>query len=574
MFVDQFADKIVDALEKGNAPWQKEWKAGEIVAPYNPATGKRYSGVNLVTLAARQMETGSADPRYMTARQARDNGSQIREGAKGVAIQYWQVHQKGRPLACIATVFHASEIDGMSPLSAEMKPAGTFSEAQAESMLRNAKVNIAHEDTERCSYRPGDDTIYMPPKERFQDAREYYATALSGLTLASGHPERMNRPFSPKGSEASASEQLRTEIARWMLSADMGLPFEPGRQDNVGLWVESVKKDPHEIVRACRDAEKIVAFIKDLEHGRELPADRKAEYQAAPEGLESARDDRPSVSAESGQQGEPEEKTWLNVPYTQRYLAKDAGAKWDGEAKLWYAPAGSDLKAFERWMPDNALTAEKAALSPQEEFARALQDAGLDLKGQMPLMDGQIHRVPLLDSRSGKLNGSYKAFLDGIPAGFIENWKTGEKSKWKYSGHMLSGAQIHRLRLDAATKREAEAKEMDDRHNSAAKRCFAIWKNCDWASKDHPYLSQKQVGGFGVKVDAQGNLIVPGRNASGAIRTILTITPKNLKKFEPGAEVKGTFHVIDPGKRLENKKIADSDRGRLRHGGKYSHEYW
>ncbi|MDR2745120.1 MAG: DUF5710 domain-containing protein, partial [Desulfovibrio sp.] len=257
-------------------------------------------------------------------------------------------------------------------------------------------------------------------------------------------------------------------------------------------------------------------------------------------------------SAETGQQGEPEEKTWLNVPYTQRYLAEDAGAKWDGEAKLWFAPAGSDLKAFERWMPDNALTAGKAALSPQEEFARVLQDAGFDLKGQMPLMDGQIHRVPLLDSRSGKLNGSYKGFLDGIPAGYIENWKTGEKSKWKYSGHMLSGAQIHQLRIDAAAKREAEANELKERHEGAARRCYAIWKNCEWANKDHPYLDNKQVGAFGVKVDAQGNLIVPGRNVSGAIRTILTITPE-VKKFELGAEVKGTFHLIDPHKKQENK---------------------
>ncbi|MDR2744397.1 MAG: ssDNA-binding domain-containing protein, partial [Desulfovibrio sp.] len=293
MFVDQFADRIVEALEKGIAPWQMEWKAGEIVAPFNPATGKRYSGVNLVTLAGRQMETGSADPRYMTAKQAKDNGLQIREGAKGASIQYWQVRQKGRPLAGIATVFHASEIEGMPPLDAAKKPSVAFSEERMESMLRNARVNIVHEDTDRCYYRVSDDTIHVSPIENYQvwnAEGDYYATTLSGLVLASGHPERMNRPFSPKGSEASASEQLRTEIARWMLSADMGLPFEPGRQTDVNLWVENVKKDPHEIIRACRDAEKIVSYVKGLEHGHELSDEQKAEYKAASAGLESARE--------------------------------------------------------------------------------------------------------------------------------------------------------------------------------------------------------------------------------------------------------------------------------------------
>jgi phage/plasmid primase-like uncharacterized protein len=101
---------------------------------------------------------------------------------------------------------------------------------------------------------------------------------------------------------------------------------------------------------------------------------------------------------------------------------------------------------------------------------------GLDLRGEPPLMDGQLHRVPLVDGPSHKRDGSYKGFLDGIPAGYIENWKTGEKSTWKYSGHMLSGEQILTLRKEAAQKREAEAKLLQERHDKAAKRSFAIWQ--------------------------------------------------------------------------------------------------
>ena len=573
MFVDQFADRIIEAMEKGQAPWQKSWKAGEIVAPFNPATGKRYSGANLVTLMARRMETGSADSRYMTAKQARDNGFEIRAGAVGVPIQYWQT-AKGRPLARVTTVFHASEIEGMPAWDAAEKSKAPDFE-RAEKMLRNSNVKFAFDNASsgpvQSRYSRTDDTIHLPERPSFEP-ETYYMSAVHELARAAGHPDRMNTSSSPRGSEAHAREELRAEIAAWILAADLGLGFKPGQQMYVGECVEALKKDPHEAMRACRDAEKIATYVKSLENSQELSAEQKSELVADATSIadESAAKDAPEVpkdvlpgeespvAAESeqqaGQQGKEEKKTWLNVPYTQRYLAKNAGARLDREAKLWYAPEGSDLEKLQRWMPENALTAEKAALSPQEEFARALRDAGLDLKGQMPLMDGQIHRVPLLDGRSGKLDGMYKGFLDGIPAGFIENWKTGEKDKWKYSGHMLSGEQIHKLRLDAAEKREAEARETAERHDKAAKRCFAIWKNCDWADKDHSYLSQKQVGGFGVKVDAQGNLIVPGRNAAGGIRTILTITPE-LKKFEPGAEVKGAFHLIDPDKRQESTPL-------------------
>lgn len=37
-------------------------------------------------------------------------------------------------------------------------------------------------------------------------------------------------------------------------------------------------------------------------------------------------------------------KTYLYVPFEEKESAKKAGAKWDKEAKMWYAPKGTDLK--------------------------------------------------------------------------------------------------------------------------------------------------------------------------------------------------------------------------------------
>ena len=73
-------------------------------------------------------------------------------------------------------------------------------------------------------------------------------------------------------------------------------------------------------------------------------------------------------------------------------------------------------------------------LSPQEEFALKLTDLGLDLKGQLPEMDGQIHRVPLLSKQGHGLDGSYCLHGDGRPAGWAQNHVTGDRVKLVASG--------------------------------------------------------------------------------------------------------------------------------------------
>lgn len=37
----RFADKIIDQIKRGTAPWQKSWKAGERSLPQNVSTGRR-----------------------------------------------------------------------------------------------------------------------------------------------------------------------------------------------------------------------------------------------------------------------------------------------------------------------------------------------------------------------------------------------------------------------------------------------------------------------------------------------------------------------------------------------------
>ena len=73
-------------------------------------------------------------------------------------------------------------------------------------------------------------------------------------------------------------------------------------------------------------------------------------------------------------------------------------------------------------------------------------------------MDGKIHRTPLVDGTADKFDGAYVGYLDGIPAGFIQNHKTGEKANWKATGHVLSDEQKAAQRSEAENRREQQEK--------------------------------------------------------------------------------------------------------------------
>src|SRR5215469_17167566 len=86
----EVADQTVRALEEGVAPWQKPWKAGSLEMPFNPTTNNAYRGGNALHLMVTGQLKGYKDPRWLTYKQAIENGWQVREGEKGTQIEYWE----------------------------------------------------------------------------------------------------------------------------------------------------------------------------------------------------------------------------------------------------------------------------------------------------------------------------------------------------------------------------------------------------------------------------------------------------------------------------------------------------
>lgn len=589
-FHEEFASKIIERLQEGTAPWQVPWTPGKAsLVPHNPASGTVYRGMNRVHLAL----SGYDDPRWMTLKQANDHGYSILPGSKATPVVYFQFTEEkdkldtegkpvlnadgkpekekvelDKPVVRFAHVFNAGQVDGIPPLQLTDKAYEWEPIEKAENILAASGAAIKHDQSNRAFYRRMEDAIHLPPKENFDAPDKYYATALHELGHWTGEENRLNREFGPFGSEKYAREELRAEIASWMLGQEIGIGHDPGQHAAyVQSWIQVLKEDPYEIVRACRDAEKIKEYVFDLERKKELGHDAPEQIAQPEKAAQRAKTfEKEEKIAAMGLPGNPAtEKTFLAVPYKEKERAKRLGAKWDKENKLWYAPEGTDLTPLASWMPEK--TVEKAPapepfMSPQQEFAHALEEMGLDLRGKAPVMDGQIHRVPLIGSDGGDLDGAYCGFLDERPAGWMQNFSAGEKHTWVATGHTLTKEQLDAQRAEIAQRQAERQRLVLERQQRAARDAHTEWVGSEFASNDNPYLQAKGVPAFSLREDIDGTLLVPVMDVNKELRGLQTISPDGEKRFMYGMEKTGNFYMIgDYGPDQPNAASLD-DKGR------------
>ncbi|WEV50260.1 DUF5710 domain-containing protein (plasmid) [Acinetobacter sp. ESL0695] len=71
-----------------------------------------------------------------------------------------------------------------------------------------------------------------------------------------------------------------------------------------------------------------------------------------------------------------EEKTYINVPFSEKNEAREAGAKWDKNEKSWFIPENVDTTPFEKWLPKDEDHTHTAKLSLDESnFLKELAEA-------------------------------------------------------------------------------------------------------------------------------------------------------------------------------------------------------
>lgn len=574
-FRDRVVTEMIRHIEAGTAPWQKPWKPGEYrEQPMNPTTGKNYRGMNAVWLEAH----GYADPRWMTYKQAQSIGAQVRKGERGWQIEYWQrsetkplldasgkpvlgedgkpkttSYELERPRVFRTTVFNGSQIEGLEPHRPKTLDPAFQPLAEAEKLLAAGGVEIREDQHDRAFYRPSTDRIHLPQRDTFRGVEEYYATALHELAHATGHPSRLARDLSGGfGSENYAREELRAEMAAYMVNTSLGLGHNPERHAAyVGSWLQALKDDRNLLFQAARDAETIQTWITQPELRPELrqaveariSMDQQQPVLSAAMPAQTGPAKEPALSPSL--QTEPGQRIWLAVPFKEKDAAKAAGARWDAKAKAWYAPPGINPEGLAQWLPKaDQPRRQPEDLDPVAEFAAAAAAHGLKIDG-LPQMDGKWHRVPLHDDRGKDLNGAYKAHLDGRPAGLIRNFRTmGEAEKWIATGHRLDPAELEQLKAESRAREARQKQELTTRQAAKARLAADILAQGQ-PLDGHPYLDRKQIQAYGLKRHEDGSVMVPCRDAEGELWNIQFIKNDGEKRFLKEGRMDGLMHRIE-----------------------------
>lgn len=230
----------------------------------------------------------------------------------------------------------------------------------------------------------------------------------------------------------------------------------------------------------------------------------------------------------------------------------DYALEYDRSQKVWFAKAGADLEKVKAWLPENIVTGQSSTvtenLSPVEEFAQKLEDAGFILPDNgLPEMDGKRHRVSTEGDKTGTKSGVYQGFLDGRPAGWYQNHRSSEgKVNWTSTGtYQYDPVEAIKQRALAAQKRwDREIKAHDD-YARIAKTLSSQWSKMPDAPDTHAYLARKGVtASAGVKLDKYDNLVIPLRNTDSELRSLQYIKPDGTKNLKKGAEKTGNYFVV------------------------------
>ncbi|WP_139371120.1 ArdC family protein, partial [Xanthomonas cissicola] len=284
------AERMLALMQQGTIPWRQPWNDreappnGSINGPWNPTTGKQYRGSNTLILRGAQLVNGYEDSRWLTYKQALAVGGQVRRGEMGHQIAYWDFSKTGKaqegeqppaegeekgyqgPSVFVATVFNASQIDGMPEPPPPFVMPETVRNLRVRELLDRHQPKIHHDGGNRAFYSIAADSIHLPKHHTFSDDVSYQATLLHEVSHWTGAKHRLDRDQTGRfGSQDYAKEELVAELSSLFISERLGIGLGKEHEDQhaayLQSWMKALADDPKTLFRAASQAEKIMTFL-------------------------------------------------------------------------------------------------------------------------------------------------------------------------------------------------------------------------------------------------------------------------------------------------------------------------
>jgi len=283
-------DRILEALKDGVVPWQRPFtvQGGKHI---NLKSKKAYRGINQLLLDLTAMSEGYTSPYWLSFKQAKEMGGQVRKGEKSTVITFWSMIDKDKKdpdsekfrLLRYYRVFNTEQIDGIEDKIPAPTVRPEFNPLEAAEAIWKGyedKPDLAH-GFDKAAYAPTLDKIIMPLHEEFDSAEGYYATLFHEAAHSTGHAKRLNREGVTKpnvfGSDPYAKEELVAEITAAFLNAEAGIIDDT--IDNTAAYLESWRRkltqDPKLIVQAAGQAQKASDYILGIKWDNDKEKENK-----------------------------------------------------------------------------------------------------------------------------------------------------------------------------------------------------------------------------------------------------------------------------------------------------------
>ena len=295
---EEITSKIIAELEAGRFPWVQPWGSSAVAAPLampkNAATGRRYSGINVLILWGAVVARGFSCQSWLTFRQALSLGGNVRKGERGSTVVYAdrfvpdderkRAREAGDEAQAIPflkrfTVFSTDQCEGLpedldsAPLPV---PEGLIL-PEVEALLRASQADLRL-GGDKAFYAPALDYIQVPRPEAYFEPINWDRTALHELGHWSGHATRLGRDLSGGfGSKKYAQEELVAEMTAAFTCATLGITPTVRHADYIGSWLEVLREDRKAIVRAASAASKAADYLLAFRPGAQEPATTPAD---------------------------------------------------------------------------------------------------------------------------------------------------------------------------------------------------------------------------------------------------------------------------------------------------------
>ena len=264
--------RILEQLDRGVVPWRRPW---DLVESRNVATGKKYRGVNAITLPGGL---------FGTFKQIQDLGGHVKKGVHGFPVVFFSFpdHAKekeeekeegkedGRTAPIIRSyhVFRLEDCEGLKIEKIEegSKPSSIEAAETIVQKMPNRPVIIEKTST-KAYYCPSTDTVRIPNRSQFPRIEEFYSTLFHELAHSTGHADRLGRKTLTEVAAFGSAEYGKEELV-----AEFGASFLCGaaKIDNTNVensasyiasWKKVIKADVKLVIQAAGMGQKAADYI-------------------------------------------------------------------------------------------------------------------------------------------------------------------------------------------------------------------------------------------------------------------------------------------------------------------------